>query len=95
MLGKQLRQLERAAQPQAHDLARGHRRDVTPVEVHLAFGRRQIARADVDERRLAGAVLPDHGQAFAFMQFEIDVVGGDDAAEGQVQAGGLNQGFHL
>ncbi|MNI38658.1 hypothetical protein D3C73_928090 [compost metagenome] len=90
VLGEQLRQLERTAQPQAHDLARCHRRDVAPVEIHLALRGRQVAGADVDEGGLARAVLADDGQAFAFMQFKVDVVGRDHAAEGQVEVGGLN-----
>src|SRR5690606_16134121 len=90
VFGEQLRQLERSAHAQAHDLARRHGGDVLSVEIHFSFGGFQIAGADIDEGGLARTVLADYGQALTGMKLEVDVVGGDDTAESEIEAGGLH-----
>ncbi len=46
----------------------------------------------IEKRRLAGAIGSDDREPLAFAHIEIDAVGGDDAAEADDQAAGLQQG---
>ena len=61
---------------------------VRGAEVHLLavhLDRALVGDVDaaqhLDQHRLAGAVVPEHADAFAGVQVEIDVVDGDQAAE--------------
>ena len=52
-----------------------------PRKVTLAGLRPQITGRYVEERRLAGPVRPDDGEVFTFEDVEVNSIGGDDAAE--------------
>ena len=88
---EELRQLERASDAETRDLARVASGDVGPVEVHVAAVGLEEAGADVDEGRLARAVLADDGKSIARHQVEVDRFGGHDAAELQRQAARAQQ----
>jgi hypothetical protein len=73
--------LERAGQPPARDLVRGHREEVAPVEPHGAVARLVEPAEHVEERGLAGAVRPDERTDRAGLDVEGELVEGDDTAE--------------
>ena len=51
-----------------------------PSSRDLAFVRNDRAGDRLDQRRLAGAVVADHGQDLARIEIEIGIVEGGDAA---------------
>ena len=55
--------------------------DVGAVEAHAAFGGLHDAGDHVEERRLAGAVRPDHAQHLAGCDLELDIVEDARAAD--------------
>ena len=62
------------AEPRPH--ARGEVGDVGAHHVDRAAGRHEVARDQVEQRRLAGAVGPENGAALAVRDVEIDVAHG-------------------
>jgi hypothetical protein len=81
MVEEELRNLERAGDPQARDRPRRVRRDVLAEERHATGLRLQVAGRDVEERRLPGAVRADDREVLAVDDIEVDAVGRDHAAE--------------
>ena len=75
--------------------ARSKPGDVGAVEQHAPGIGAQIAGDDVDEGGLAGAVVADETQPFAAARGDRDVLGGDDRAEGFLQALGFQKRGHL
>src|SRR5262249_56775980 len=51
----------------------GHVADPCPVELDAALGRLELAEEDPEERRLAGAVRPEHGEELAVLDIEGEV----------------------
>ncbi len=70
----------------------GARCDVLPLPAHPAFGRRIDPGQDLDQRRLAGAVLAQKRVDFAPMHVEIDVVERQRAGELLDDAAELEEG---
>ena len=85
MVEEELRNLERAGDPEPRDRARRVCRDVLAEERHATGLRLQVAGRDVEERGLAGAVRADDREVLAVDDIEIDAVGRDDAAEADVE----------
>ena len=75
-------------------LRRRQARDVLAVEPDRAFGRRQHARDQVEQRRLAGAVRADQADDLAAADRDRDVAVGDQAAEALRDAAGFEQRGH-
>ena len=67
---ERVRDLVRAADAAAAALVGRQRRDVRSVEDDPAGIRRQAAGDQVEQRRLAGAVRPDHAERFALVQVQ-------------------------
>ena len=83
--------LERAREAEMAAAPRRHARDVGVAEMNAAGIGDQRAAELGDERGLAGAVRADDGVQLAFRYGDIDVVGGDDAAEALGEAFDLEQ----
>jgi hypothetical protein len=81
VLEEELRDLEGARDAEARDRARRMCRDVLAEELDAAGLRLEVARGDVEEGGLAGAVRPDDRQMLPGLHVEIDAVGRDHAAE--------------
>ena len=86
-VGEDLRGLEDAHDTHLVDLVRLLAGDDLAVEDDGAGVGREPADADVEQRRLAGAVRPDDGMGRALLDLEIDVGQGVKAAEVLVHVG--------
>ena len=73
--------LEAARDADVDARMRRQARDVLAVEPDAPGARRQLARQLRDQGRLAGAVGPDDGVRLAMPHREVEVIGGDHAAE--------------
>ena len=71
-VGQQRQLLEDAHDPGAGGLERRGERDVPALEEHGALGGLHDPGHDLDQRRLAGAVLAEHGVDAAALAGEID-----------------------
>ncbi len=69
------------ARPELGPDPRGQMGHVLPRHLDRPGGRREVARDEVEERRLAGAVRAEDGTALAVRDVEIDVAHGLNAAE--------------
>ncbi len=85
-LGKDVGLLVASGDAEAGDAMRRPSGDVVRTEADAAGIGRQVAREQVDERRLAGAVRADDAMDLARRQLEIDTVDGDEAAEAPRQS---------
>ena len=74
-------------------LAQRQRADQIVADAHVACGREQAGER-AQQRRLAGAVRPDHGGETAARQRERDVVHHHAPAERDAQALGREIGAH-
>src|SRR6185312_12057335 len=83
--------LERAGDPAGGDLVRVEAEQAPALELDLARIRRVDARDQVEERRLAGAVRPDHAHDLALVDVEVEPVDHAQAAEGERDALQLEQ----
>ena len=81
MVEEELRNLERARDPEARDRPRRMCGDVLAEERDATGLRLQVAGRDVEEGGLAGAVRADDREVLAVDDIEIDAVGRDHAAE--------------
>ena len=68
--------------------------DILPVKNDASGVGPQIAGDEVDEGRLAGAVIADEAELFAAPRHDRDILGGDDRAERFLQSAGLEQRAH-
>ena len=84
--GVELRDLERAADAEARDVARRERGDVAPLEVDAAAVGLQVAGDHVDEGGLAGAVGADQADHGVPLDGGVDVARRRHRAEVLVQA---------
>ena len=80
-VAEQQRRLVGAPQSHADAVVGRHLGDVLAEEAHAARGRREVAGDDVEQRRLAGAIGPDHRPPLARRHRERDVLDGAQRAE--------------
>ena len=76
------------------DLVRAQRVDRVAIERDAALVHVEEAGQAVEERRLAGAVRPDDARDRAFLEFEVELADGGQAAEPLGDLVGLQQGGH-
>ena len=81
--------LERAHQTLARDLRRVEPDELLAVQLHRAGVGGDGAGEEVEHGRLPGAVRPDEGGDRAPPELDVQVVGGDDAAEALADTAGL------
>src|SRR6185437_1376618 len=89
--GEQRDDLIGARQPQMRAAARRVVDDFAPEEPDRPGLRPDLAGDEVEERRLAGAVRPDHQATLARLDPEIDVGGDAQSAEGLGEAADLER----
>ena len=88
---KTLHDLEGTADPALAAFGRRQRGDVFAVEDDRALRRRQHARDQVEQRRLAGAVRADQADDFAAPDRDRDVAVGNQAAEALPDTAGFEE----
>src|SRR5205085_1427413 len=93
-LGKDLQQLEGAADSQPVEVARPHAGDGASVEPHLAGARAELAEDAIEQRRLAAAVRPDDAEDLAFVDVERHAVDRQNAAEALGEIAHFEHGGH-
>src|SRR4051794_30897652 len=79
--GKDLQQLERAADAELVEIARPHAGHRAAIEMHLAAGGPKLAEDGVEERGLAAAVRPDDAEDLALVHRERHALDRMNAAE--------------
>jgi hypothetical protein len=82
-LREHVRDLERPSEPCARASERRLRCHVDAVELDTPGGGTEQPGDEVEERRLAGAVGPDHGEQLALADLELDT--GDDRRASDVE----------
>ncbi|MNL51264.1 hypothetical protein D3C87_1743490 [compost metagenome] len=91
---KQARNLEGAHEPPSHPADGIDAGDGLTVKPNLPGIRRQIARDQIDECRLAGTVRADQRHAVARRHAEADVVGDGKPAKGALQVADFEDRLH-
>src|SRR5258708_22865135 len=92
---EQLRNLERAANAQARDLARTERRNLASTECDGAGTGLEISGHHVDESRLAGAVAADQSDHGVLLDRNVDVARGGYRAANLVQSLRCDNACHV
>src|SRR4051812_1344170 len=79
--GKDLQQLERAADAELVEIARPHAGHRATIEMYLAAGRPKLPEDAVEQRGLATAVRPDNAEDLALVHLERHALDCMNAAE--------------